>query len=211
MRRISRKIPAVETVTDHKDTRHSLEKARKILEQGEATTLQDTVDILNKRARALARVPDEQTAATAMLEVVEFVLGSGKYAIEVAHVREVGPLKELTSLPSTPSFVLGIVHLHGRVLSVIDIGNFLALPRRGLSDLDKLIVICNNELEFGVLADDILGVRVMPLADIQLMLPTLSGAQQEYIKGITLEGEVVLDAEKLLSDKKIVVHQDTKP
>ena len=211
MPRMSRKEHTAKTAVDHDNTRRLLKQARKVLEQSETAALEDTRKILKARAEAFARGPGEQTTASATLEVVEFVLGPGKYAIESAYVREVGPLKELTPLPGTPPFVLGIIHLRGRILSVIDIRKFLALPERGLSDLDKIIVICNNELEFGVVADDILGVRLLPLAGIQLTLPTLNGIQQEYLKGIASGGKVVLDAGKLLSDRKIIVHQDIEP
>ena len=57
-------------------------------------------------------------------------------------------------------------------------------------------------------ADAVIGVRSISLSEIQPSLPTLTGIRQEYLKGITGEREVILDAEKLLSDKNIVVHQE---
>ena len=62
--------------------------------------------ILDARARILAREP--APAADASLEVVEFTLASEHYALAAEFVREVYPLEELTPLPCTPAFVLGI-------------------------------------------------------------------------------------------------------
>jgi len=81
--------------------------------------------ILKARADALARMSDDEgSRAQDTLEVVAFLLGQEKYGVETHYVREVCPMNELTLLPGAPSFVLGIVNLRGRVLSVIDIGTW---------------------------------------------------------------------------------------
>ena len=63
---------------------------------------------------------------------------------------------------------------------------------------------------FGVLADTITGVRQIPLAGIQPSLPTLIGIREEYLKGVTPERTVILDAEKLLADEKIIVREQVE-
>jgi len=60
---------------------------------------------------------------------------------------------------------------------------------------------------FGILADAILGVRRISLAEIQPSLPTLTGIREKYLKGITPERTVILDAGKLLADEEIVVQE----
>src|SRR5262245_12872407 len=64
--------------------------------------------ILRARAQALAREPEREETAGETLQVVEFTLAYETYAIELGYVREVYPLKELTPLPCTPAYVLGI-------------------------------------------------------------------------------------------------------
>jgi purine-binding chemotaxis protein CheW len=51
-------------------------------------------------------------------------------------------------------------------------------------------------------------VRLIPVNEIQSPLPTLTGIRQEYLKGITKDQVVILDMEKFLSDKKILVHEE---
>ncbi len=46
------------------------------------------------------------------------------------------------------------------------------------------------------------------IRDLQPSLPTLTGIREEYLRGITKERVVILDAVKLLSDKNIVVHEE---
>ncbi|MCZ7402808.1 MAG: chemotaxis protein CheW [Candidatus Methanoperedens sp.] len=166
----------------------------------------DKRKLLKARAIALAKKP-EKKEADEYIEVVEFQLAHEKYAIQSNYIREVYPLKELTPVPCTPQFVAGIINVRGKILSVIDIKKFFELPGKGITDLNKVIIIHNGLMEFGILADAVLGAGQIP-RDIQASLPTLSGIRAEYLKGVTKEGVVVLDAEKILSDKKIIVHEE---
>ncbi|MGH7846425.1 MAG: chemotaxis protein CheW [Candidatus Binatia bacterium] len=166
--------------------------------------------ILRERAKTLAREPEKDDAPRQRTEILEFILAYERYGVETRHVREVYPLKELTWVPCTPPFVLGIVNVRGHVLSVIDIKKFFDLPEKGLTDLNKVIILHNEAMEFGILADIILGVRSVPLRDIQPSLPTLTGIRDEYLKGITGDRLVILDAAKLLSSRKIVVHEEVE-
>lgn len=163
--------------------------------------------ILLARARALA-VPQVETVDTEDLELVTFILAYETYGIETAYINEVYPLKELTPLPCTPSFVMGIINVHGQVLSVIDIKKFFELPEKGLTDLNKIIIISDGVMEFGILADAILEVRRIPLREIQPSLPTLTGIREAYLRGITPERLVVLDAVGLLTDPKLIVRDE---
>ncbi len=164
-------------------------------------------NILKARAQALAQMP-EQAVATECIEVVTFLLAYETYGIETAWVREVYPLKDLTPLPCTPPFVAGIVNARGQVISVIDIKKFFDLPEKGLTDLNKVISLSDGVMEFGILADSVVEVRNIPLEKIQSGLPTLTGIREDYLRGVTAERLVILDAVKLLTDNNIIVHEE---
>jgi purine-binding chemotaxis protein CheW len=163
--------------------------------------------ILRKRAKLLARQPLQEETGGA-LDVLEFLLTYETYAIEMRWVAETYPLKDLTPLPCTPPFVAGIINVRGRILSVIDIRKFFDLPEKGLTDLNRVIIVHNGEMEFGILADEILGTRSIPLSEVQPPLPTLSGIREEYLKGVTRERTAILDGARLLSDKNLIVHEE---
>jgi len=185
-----------------------LETAQNTLEQGFQLAPEQQSKILKARAKALAREPASKKTAEGYLQVIEFSLAYERYAIESAYVREVYPLKEFTPVPCTPPFVFGMVNVRGRILAVIDIRKFFDLPEKGLGDLNKIIIVHKGEKEFGILADSIAGTRSIPVSDIQPSLPTLTGIRAEYLKGVTEERLVVLDAAKILIDKKIIVHEE---
>jgi purine-binding chemotaxis protein CheW len=167
--------------------------------------LSETKRILKARAEALAREPARARAAAEHIEVVEFVLAYERYAVETRYVREVSPLENLTPLPCTPAFVLGIVNLRGEILSVIDLKKFFELPEKGLTDLNKVIVLEAENMRFGILADAVLSVRRISVDGIQPSLPTLTGVREAYLRGVTTERIVILDADKLLANERIIV------
>jgi purine-binding chemotaxis protein CheW len=170
----------------------------------------DVAHTLRARARALARPPAHVPAADTLLEVLEFRLAHESYAIETRYVREVCPLKDLTPLPCTPPFVLGIVNVRGRIVPVFDLKSLFDLPEPGLTDLHRIILIEGNELELGLLADVTVGVRSIPAASLQTSLSTFTGIRSEYLKGVTSERLVVLDVARILADPKIIVHEEVE-
>lgn len=186
----------------------SRHNSRKVPQGERPLSLEDQRLILRERARALAREPEKEEAASERLEVVEFLLAYERYGIESSYIREVYPLKELTPLPGTPPFVLGIMNVRGKILSVIDLRTFFDLPQKGLTDLNKVIIVHDGAMEFGILADAILGVRLVPVRELQASLPTLTEVRADYLKGVTEERLVVLDGGAILADGRITVHEE---
>ena len=192
------------TIINWHNIRQRLEAAHAAAQRTSAADPADVKSLLKARARALAIEP-EQERATETLEIVEFRLAHETYAVDAGYVREVYPLENFTALPCTPAFVLGIMNVRGEILSVIDIRKFFGLPERGLTELNRVIVLESDSMLVGVLADSILGVRRIPVTGIQPPLTTLTGIRAKYVKGLTRDRAVLLDAEGLLSDQTIIV------
>ncbi|MBA4142978.1 MAG: purine-binding chemotaxis protein CheW [Nitrosospira sp.] len=184
-----------------------LEAAHAAVERVWTPSADETHRILQTRARALAQEPTSLEAVEESIEVLEFILACESYAVETQYVRQVASLENLTPLPCTPAFVLGIVNLRGAMLSVIDLKNFFELPVKGLTDLNKIIVLQSGKILIGIVADSIAGVRNILAAEIQPSLPTLTGIRKDYLKGITPERMTLLDAGKLLSAENIVIQE----
>jgi purine-binding chemotaxis protein CheW len=173
----------------------------------EVSYQEDKKKILKERARLLAQEPEKKEAGET-LEILGFSLAHERYGIETSFIREVYPLKEYTPLPCTPAFVFGLINVRGQILSIIDMRKFFELPEKGISDLNKVIILHNVSMEFGILADEIIGVKTIPLRQLQMTLPTLTDIREKYLKGVTQDQMVVLDAAKLLIDKDMIVHEE---
>lgn len=163
-------------------------------------------EILQQRAKLIAiRRKDNQVRSEKQISVVEFLLTPERYAFEESYVSEVLSLKEITTIPGTPAFVMGIINLRGRIVSVINLKSLFNLKERGLTELNKVMILKNETMEFGVVADSILGNTTISLDNISVPPITLDNAGIEYITGVTNEGLILLSAEKLLTSKQIIL------
>lgn len=161
--------------------------------------------ILRRRAQELAKAPDTEVGGARLMEILEFSLGPERYAFQTSFVREVFPLTEITPLPGVPPYILGVVNVRGRILSVMDIRRLLEFSNVGLTNLNKAIILHNRGMELAVLADEVAGVYAVDAEEGQRGLATLSGRREDYLKGVTEDRVVVLDAEKLLASEDLLV------
>jgi purine-binding chemotaxis protein CheW len=164
--------------------------------------------ILRERAASLASAaPRVQPAFSSgrSIEVIEFASAGERYAFETAYVAQVYPICPITYIPGAPNFVVGIVASQGGVLSVIDLRSFLNLPLSSLAEPTSIIVLKGEAMEFGVLAEEILGIERYPMDSVEPGLATLARAESTYLKGVTSGRTAILDANQLLSDPRLVV------
>ena len=165
--------------------------------------------LLQERARVLARVPGATTAAAGpTMRVLEFEVAYERYGLDIAFIQEVAVLKDYTRLPGTPAFVMGIFNWRGRVVSVVNLKTLLGLPRKGLPYQNKVIVLRHEAMTVGLLADQVLSLRTVALEGLQAALPSMTGKRLEYLKGLTADGTAVLEAEKILTDRTILVQDE---
>jgi purine-binding chemotaxis protein CheW len=166
----------------------------------------ETLKLLRMRAAVMAREPVQVNATGIILDVITFTLATETYAIEAAFVREVYPLNDFTPLPGVPSYILGIINVRGEIMPVVNLKKFFNLPEQGLGNLNKVIILRNDNMEFGILADDVCGTEAISTDAIKPLPPTVSAIGEVYLMGVTRENIIVLNAEKLLSDESMVVN-----
>ena len=185
---------------------HRLAVAAAVISGGLNHGPEEVRRILEARARAAAKPPVKPDDAE-RLEVLAFSLAGESYGVETCHVREVCQLKDLTDVPCTPAFVAGVMNLRGRILAIVDLRQFFELPARGLTELNRIIVMRGGDDELGLLADSIDGVRQVRVSDLQDGLPTLTGIRDRFLKGVTGQMLAVLDGGRLLSDDGLNINK----
>jgi purine-binding chemotaxis protein CheW len=177
-------------------------------EQGRAflKDVPGTKDILADRARKLARKAADHSRDADLFTVVEFRMAHETFALELNRIRLIHPLKGLTFIPGVPNFIKGVINLRGEIISVVDLKVFFDLSDDGVTRLSQVIILSSDKMEFGILADEILGISEIPKNALQPSLATLTGVRSDYLKGVTGDGRVVLDDAKLLSDPKMCIN-----
>ncbi len=162
--------------------------------------------ILEQRARALAKAAQVEAGET--MQLVVFCLGRETFGISTDQVREVQPLRQVTPVPCTPEFVVGVINIRGSIYSVIDIRSFLGVPRQDVTERTKVILVNAAGLQVGILADDVSGATNIPLSDVRPALASQSAAKEEYIQGVTRDMMIVLNLEALLHDERVIVREE---
>lgn len=162
--------------------------------------------ILDERARRLA-TPLPAPGPGGALEVLTFVLSSGRYAIEHAFVLEAVRLQSMTLVPGAPPCIAGVTNYHGNVLLLVDLRGVLGRPSTPLNELSRIIVVGRRTAEFGLLAESTDDTRTIPQAALQ-PLPTGSSADHRLYRGVTVDGLAILDGEALLADPRFAVGWD---
>jgi purine-binding chemotaxis protein CheW len=202
--------PKHSTNIDWDEIRSTVASLQNIIDQKDILSPEDKRSLLKQRARALALREDDETGQRERIEIIVFRLAHETYGIETAFVREVYPLRDMTILPGTPSFVKGIINVRGQIVSVIDLKTFFNLPEKGIGELNKVIILCNERMEFGILADVVEGTQSVVCEDLMAAPPGVIGIGEQYLKGVTKEHVVVLEAESILNDKNVVVNEEVK-
>lgn len=169
----------------------------------------DQNEILKQRARELAYNPEAELNEDEFMEVVEFRLGAESYGISLKSLTEIYPCRDLTPLPCAPPFLAGMVNVRSEILSVIDLKKIFQLPATPGSSGQKLVVVHAAGMILGILADAVVGVRSIPLREIQPSLSTLAGIDAEYLRGITPQRLIILEIEKILSNQQMLVYEES--
>lgn len=164
--------------------------------------------ILKERADLLKIQVEKEEIPGEQLEVVEFLLTDERYAIDANYVCKVIPLKELTQLPCTPDFILGIINVRGRILAVIDIKKFFNLPEKGITELNRVIVVKHQDIELGILTDEIIGSTHIFPDKLQSSIAAITDIRNDYLMGVTQDRLIILNIKKFLLNEKIIINEE---
>ncbi|MBQ7567210.1 chemotaxis protein CheW [bacterium] len=171
-------------------------------------TLSDD-EILAQRAQELAKpfISHHQSLeSTGKINLLVFYLGSESYAIDASKVLEIVPTERMTSLPSLPPFILGVLPVRGMIWSIMDLRIFFNIPRKGICDHPRAILVETSQLRFGILTDSTLDIvsceSLNPPPEISEKIP------RNVVRGTINELTIVLDLDVLAQDPRMVVRDD---
>lgn len=163
--------------------------------------------ILLERAQILARQEMLQEEGRGE-EILQFRLDTGTYGMPAHFVSEIQVLESYTPLPATPSFVLGLVNIRGRLLTVLDLRPLLGIARRPPESNAFLVVINVNGVEVGLLADMVTGVQNGEVS-LTPALSATSGHPVPWVRGLDQHLTLHIDPVQLMADKRLIVADGT--
>ena len=179
------------------------------------STLLSQQKILEARARVLAHPPEEKIKASETLETVTFHIHHEYLGMATSLVVETHPLKTLhwSRVPCAPPFIVGVVNLRGHICAITDLARFVGLPAHAISEKAHILLLrggmCadGKEMELALLTDDVPQIRNIHLKSLNPPPDTISPILKEYLMGITPDMLMVLDMQRLLSEKRLIVQE----
>jgi len=134
---------------------------------------------------------------------LEFLIGDEAYGIEIRYVTEIISMQPVNTLPEAPAYIKGVINLRGRIIPVIDMHHRLNKKETVYSDRTCIVVIENQKLSAGLIADKVSDVLKIDKKDI-VPPPQLNVSQaHNYLSGIGKVNNAVkllLDCEKLFNE-----------
>jgi purine-binding chemotaxis protein CheW len=133
-------------------------------------------------------------------QLVVFTLGPDAYGVPIAMVQEIIRHTPARRIPGSPSHVLGVINLRGRIIPVVDLRARLGMATDPPADA-KIVVLEMSEFSAGVLVDQVR--EVLTVGADRCEPPPGDAGHAGYIDAVArLEGRpvVILDMPCLLSD-----------
>lgn len=140
--------------------------------------------------------------------LVCFRIGRETYGIDIFAVREIVKPQEITPVPGTEAYVLGIINLRGRIVSVVDLAARLGLGAAAIHRSSRILVVDLDGFTVGFLVDAATEVLKLDEEAIETATEELKGAlRDDYLEGIgKLSGRLVI----ILNLRHLLTEEETR-
>ena len=149
---------------------------------------------------------------TSITSYITFKLGDELFAIDVARVREVLDLLEITRVPTAPPHMRGVVNVRGSAIPVVDLRHKFGLPA-GPDTVNTRIVVLEIDIDgelavVGGLTDSVHEVIELERSQIREPPRIAMRWRADMIEGLSKHGEqfiIVLDIARVLATDDAVL------
>lgn len=147
---------------------------------------------------------------TETVQYLTFKLADEVFALDVAKVREILELTNITKVPQTPDFMRGVINLRGSVVPVIDMRLKFSMSETEQT-VNTCIIVVEISLDgditvLGALADSVQEVVEMEPASIEPAPHIGTKMNTDFIKGmgkVDSRFVMILDIDKVFSSDEL--------
>lgn len=180
---------------DWEEVRRRVDEAGRAIAGGGAASRERRHEVLEERARLLARPITASVAATGD-DAVAFDIRGETYAIELRHVMEVFRPGEIARLPGAAAPLIGVTAWRGELLPILEMLREHG-GQPGDGEQSRVVVVGDGHSTIGIVADGIRGTIRIRHDEIR-PLPEGLATRRAHVRGITSEAVQVLDPSALL-------------
>ena len=93
--------------------------------------------------------------------IVQFKLSGEIWGIKFEDIQEVIEKKEITPVPKTPPFIIGIIHQRGKIITVIDFAILMGEKPPG-DEESKIVYLKSDQMDVGLLVRSKMSTELIP-------------------------------------------------
>ena len=137
-----------------------------------------------------------------VVELATFYVGDVLCGMDILKVQEINRQMDLTRVPQAPEYVLGVLNLRGRIVTIIDLANKLGLSTTQLTEESRNIIVNSQEEHIGLLVGAIADVVPASWDKVEPPPANVRGIQANNIQGVYKTDKSlvsILDVEAVLS------------
>ncbi|MGC1617078.1 MAG: chemotaxis protein CheW [Candidatus Acidiferrum sp.] len=135
------------------------------------------------------------------LQIVGFRIGNETYGVRIAAVREIVRVPEITSVPSAPDTVEGVINLRGKIIPVMDLRKRFGHTEIKPDKKNRILVVELDNKLLGLIVNSASEVLKIPPSEIAAPGSVFADGESGYVTGVgKLNGRLIilLDISKLL-------------
>lgn len=148
---------------------------------------------IERRSKQKAAGLSQQAATDQAWTAIGFRLGSHHFLIPLQDSREIFPVpQQITPVPKSHSWVLGIINLRGDLLPVFDLQRFLFGKSNKVSKRSRIIVINHPDFYSGLLVDEVFGLKHFQ-SQAETVSSSLPATLTPYVQGSMNQQDIQWD------------------
>jgi len=140
---------------------------------------------------------------TGALQLSCFYVGSALCGIDINLIQEMNRQMEMTKVPQAPPYVLGIMNLRGRIVTIIDLGRKLGLAPSKTTESSRIIIVNSRDENIGLLVDHITDVVTSKWEYVEPNPSNINAVKGRYFQGALASSKdliALLDIGEVLHD-----------
>src|SRR3979409_213442 len=135
------------------------------------------------------------------LQVVGFRIGNETYGVRIGAVREIVRVPEITSVPSAPDLIEGVINLRGKIIPVMYLRKRFGQTEIQNDKRNRILVVELDNKLIGLIVNAASEVLKIPPSEVEPPGSVFADGESGYVTGVgKLKGRLIimLDIAKLM-------------
>jgi purine-binding chemotaxis protein CheW len=141
------------------------------------------------------------------LHIVGFKVGRETYGVPITSLHEIVRVPEITAVPDAPDYLVGVINLRGKIVSVMDLRKRFGEKQATVKKHNRILVVEHSGRLAGLIVDSASEVLKIPADAVEAPPAVFQEGGLNCVTGLGKVGGrlvVLLDMSKLMAPASLV-------